>query len=70
MAETMEWTQAVALLAEIAPSPDSRPPIEVRAGDSVREVACDPAGPPRAPASPSEQFLNFSSRCQQPVTRP
>ena len=36
------------LLAEIAPTPDSRPPIEVQAGDSVREVACDPAGQPLA----------------------
>jgi elongation factor G len=36
------------LLAEIAPSPDSRPPVEVRAGDSAQEVACDPAGPPLA----------------------
>ena len=36
------------LLAEIAPTPDSRPPIEVRAGDSVTEVACNPAGQPLA----------------------
>ena len=36
------------LLAEIAPSADSRPPVEVRAGDSVTEVASDPAGPPLA----------------------
>ena len=36
------------LLAEIAPAPDSRPPVEVQAGDSVTEVACDPAGQPLA----------------------
>jgi elongation factor G len=36
------------LLAEIAPSPDSRPPLEVRAGDTVLEVACDPSGQPLA----------------------
>jgi elongation factor G len=36
------------LLAEIAPTPDSRPPIEVRAGDAVQEVACDPGGQPLA----------------------
>jgi elongation factor G len=36
------------LLAEIAPTPDSRPPVEVQAGDSVREVNCDPAGQPLA----------------------
>ena len=36
------------LLAEIAPSPEARPPIEVRAGDSVQEVSCDPAGQPLA----------------------
>jgi elongation factor G len=38
----------VSLLAEIAPSPDTRPPTEVRAGDSVQEVACDPSGQPLA----------------------
>ena len=36
------------LLAEIAPSPDSRPPFEIRSGDSVQEVACDPSGRPLA----------------------
>ena len=36
------------LLAEIAPAPDSRPPVEVTAGDDIREVACDPAGQPLA----------------------
>jgi elongation factor G len=36
------------LLAEIAPTPDSRPPVEVRAGDTVREVASDPSGQPLA----------------------
>jgi elongation factor G len=36
------------LLAEIAPTPDSRPPVEVWAGDATREVACDPAGQPLA----------------------
>ena len=36
------------LLAEIAPPPDARPPVEVEAGDTVREVACDPAGQPLA----------------------
>ncbi len=34
------------LLVEIAPAPDARPPIEVRAGDSMLPVACDPAGLP------------------------
>ncbi len=34
------------LLAEIAPAPDARPPIEVRAGDSMHPVPCDPAGQP------------------------
>ncbi len=33
------------LLVEVAPSPDRRPPVEVRAGDSVQNVACDPTGP-------------------------
>ena len=38
------------LLAEIAPTPDSRPPVEVLAGDSrLRDVACDPAGPAPGP---------------------
>lgn len=36
------------LLAEIAPSPDARPPVVVRAGDTEQEVACDPAGAPLA----------------------
>ncbi|MGH9017479.1 MAG: elongation factor G, partial [Acidimicrobiales bacterium] len=36
------------LLAEIAPSPDSRPPAMVRAGDGEHEVVCDPAGNPLA----------------------
>ena len=36
------------LLAEIAPAPDARPPIEVVAGDSLQEVRCDPAGQPLA----------------------
>jgi elongation factor G len=36
------------LLAEIAPAPESRPPVEVRAGDSVQKVNCDPAGDPLA----------------------
>ncbi|MGH9121190.1 MAG: GTP-binding protein, partial [Acidimicrobiales bacterium] len=36
------------LLAEIAPTPDSRPPVEVQAGEAVSDVACDPAGPPLA----------------------
>jgi elongation factor G len=36
------------LLAEIAPAPDSRPPVEVQSGDSVQEVPCDPAGQPLA----------------------
>jgi elongation factor G len=38
------------LLAEIAPAPESRPPAEVRAGDSLQEVPCDPAGQPLARA--------------------
>ncbi len=36
------------LLAEIAPSPDSRPPVTVRAGDTEQGVACDPSGQPLA----------------------
>ena len=36
------------LLVEIGPAPDQRPPVEVRAGDTTTEVACDPAGPPLA----------------------
>ncbi len=36
------------LLAEIGPTPESRPPLEVQAGDSVQEVRCDPAGLPLA----------------------
>ena len=38
------------LLAEIGPAPESRPPAEVRNGDSVQEVPCDPAGQPLARA--------------------
>jgi elongation factor G len=34
------------LLVELCPSPDARPPVTVRAGDTTTEVACDPAGPP------------------------
>ena len=36
------------LIAELAPSPDARPPVEVVAGDRTSEVACDPAGQPLA----------------------
>ncbi|HLX87319.1 MAG TPA: elongation factor G [Acidimicrobiales bacterium] len=36
------------LLCEIAPSPDARPPLKVRAGGTETEVACDPAGQPLA----------------------
>ena len=36
------------LLAEIAPAPDTRPPVEVTAGDDIHEVACDPDGQPLA----------------------
>jgi elongation factor G len=36
------------MLAEIAPAPDSRPPLEVTAGDDISEVTCDPAGQPLA----------------------
>jgi elongation factor G len=36
------------LLAEIAPSPDARPPLEVQAGGSSHEVAADPSGQPLA----------------------
>ncbi|MHB8682111.1 MAG: elongation factor G [Acidimicrobiales bacterium] len=36
------------LLSEIAPSPDSRPPLEVHAGGSTHEVKVDPAGQPLA----------------------
>ena len=38
------------LLAEIGPAPESRPPAEVRAGDAVQEVPCDPSGQPLARA--------------------
>jgi elongation factor G len=34
------------LLVELGPSPDRRPPVVVRAGDTTSEVPCDPAGPP------------------------
>jgi elongation factor G len=34
------------LLVELAPTPAARPPVEVLAGDTTREVACDPMGPP------------------------
>jgi elongation factor G len=33
------------LLVELAPSPDTRPPVVVTAGDTTREVVCDPNGP-------------------------
>jgi elongation factor G len=36
------------LLAEIGPSPASRPPVSVRAGDQLNEVAADPLGQPLA----------------------
>ena len=36
------------LLAEIAPAPESRPPVEVRAGSSVQKIPCDPGGQPLA----------------------
>jgi len=36
------------LLSEIAPTADSRPPVEVQAGDSVLEVAPNPSGQPLA----------------------
>jgi elongation factor G len=36
------------LIAELAPSPDTRPPVEVRAGDTTTTVACDPSGEPLA----------------------
>ncbi|HLG91792.1 MAG TPA: elongation factor G, partial [Acidimicrobiales bacterium] len=36
------------LLAEIAPSPDVRPPVAVTAGGEGAEVPCDPAGQPLA----------------------
>ncbi len=36
------------LLAEIAPSPSARPPVEVRAGTSTQTVSCDSSGPPLA----------------------
>jgi len=36
------------LLAEIAPSPDRRPPVRVRAGDTEQSVPCDPGGEPLA----------------------
>ncbi|MHB8219803.1 MAG: elongation factor G [Acidimicrobiales bacterium] len=34
------------LMVELGPAPDQRPPVAVRAGDTVAEVACDPDGPP------------------------
>ncbi|MHB8328861.1 MAG: elongation factor G [Acidimicrobiales bacterium] len=36
------------LLAEIAPSPDVRPPLRVMAGEAAHDVVCDPAGQPLA----------------------
>ena len=36
------------LLCEIAPTPDSRPPVQVTAGGQETEVACDPSGQPLA----------------------
>jgi elongation factor G len=36
------------LICEVGPSPLDRPPVSVQAGDSTREVACDPSGPPLA----------------------
>jgi elongation factor G len=36
------------LLVELAPSPDARPPVSVRAGDTTVEVRCDPAAEPLA----------------------
>ena len=36
------------LLAEIAPAPDERPPVEAIAGDTLQEITCDPAGQPLA----------------------
>jgi len=36
------------LISELAPSPDGRPPVEVLAGGSTSEVACDPGGQPLA----------------------
>ena len=36
------------LLAELAPPPDARPPVTVRAGDSEQEVKPDPSGQPLA----------------------
>ena len=36
------------LLVEVAPSPDSRPPVEVTAGDRMEHLTCDPAGVPVA----------------------
>ena len=49
------------LLAEIAPSPDGRPPVEVQAGDSVQEVAVRPGRPA---ARPGVQDLLRSLRGQ------
>ncbi|HEY5250985.1 MAG TPA: elongation factor G [Acidimicrobiales bacterium] len=36
------------LLSEIAPSPDARPAVKVRAGDTEQDVPCDPGGQPLA----------------------
>jgi elongation factor G len=36
------------LLAEIAPAPDERPPVEAMAGDALQEITCDPTGQPLA----------------------
>lgn len=35
-------------ICEIGPSPADRPPVEVRAGDTTAQVACDPDGAPLA----------------------
>ncbi len=34
------------LLVELCPSPASRPPVTVLAGDAYQEIPCDPSGPP------------------------
>jgi len=36
------------LICELAPAPDTRPPVEVVAGTTTTTVACDPAGQPLA----------------------
>ncbi|MGH9030248.1 MAG: GTP-binding protein, partial [Acidimicrobiales bacterium] len=47
-ATTVGIDRLASLIAEIAPSPDKRPPISVRAGDTEQQVAPDVSGQPLA----------------------